>query len=157
MKRINKFKAQGFIEYAVVIAVVAAALVAGKVYFTRALMEKHRQGADVLGQGEQYALGVTAEADLDDAGRDYGSIINPQPEVDCNLVNRRVSDLESAAASLRTQANTLEQSANGVGIIMGGTSEGADTMREQARILREQADGKEAEAAQYRTDYPDCF
>lgn len=158
MRRTNRLtKAQGFIEYAVVIAVVAAALVAGKIFFTRALMEKHRQGADILGQGEQYASGVTTEIDLDDPGTDYGSLIAPQPEVDCDEVNRRVSNLENEIAGLRSQANTLEQSANGTGIIFGGTSEGQDTMREQARILREQADAKEAEAAQYRTDYPNCF
>ncbi len=156
-KRNRLAKAQGFIEYAVVIAVVAAALVTTKTYFTRAVMEKHRQGADVLGQGEQYALGVTRDVDVDPQGIDYGTNVVTQPEVDCGVVNNRVNTLQGAVDSLRAQANTLEQSENGIGIIPGGTSEGAERLREQADALRAQADEKEAEIAQYRTDYPDCF
>lgn len=158
MKRKSNPKAQSFLEYAVVVAVVAAAMVGGKIYFTRSLQEKHRQGADAFGGGEQYALGITIERDLSPQGTNYGGVNqNDDTNIDCGVVNNRVNTLQDAVNSLRSQANTLEQSAGGIGMILGGTSEGADTLREQARALRAEADAKEAEIAQYRTDYPDCF
>lgn len=46
-------------EYAVVIAVIAAALMAMRVYFVRAVQERYRQSADVFGEGQQYQEGVT--------------------------------------------------------------------------------------------------
>lgn len=57
MKRKNE--AQSFIEYTILIAIVAIALVAMKLYFGRAVQEKYRQSADVFGEGEQYAPGLT--------------------------------------------------------------------------------------------------
>ena len=53
-------KAQSFLEYAVVIIIVAAVVVAMRVYFVRAMQEKFRQSADVFGEGEQYHEGVTS-------------------------------------------------------------------------------------------------
>jgi Flp pilus assembly pilin Flp len=52
-------KSQTFLEYAVLIGVVAAALVAMRVYMVRVVQEKYRQSADVFGEGEQYQKGVT--------------------------------------------------------------------------------------------------
>lgn|GEM_PF-1830356 len=47
-------------EYAVLFALVAAALVGMRVFFTRAVQEKFRQSADVFGGGEQYSPGRTS-------------------------------------------------------------------------------------------------
>lgn len=46
-------------EYAVFIVVLAAALMAIRIYFLRAVQEKYRQSADVFGGGDQYERGVT--------------------------------------------------------------------------------------------------
>ncbi|MDD4953399.1 MAG: hypothetical protein PHG40_00645 [Candidatus Omnitrophica bacterium] len=56
-------KAQGFLEYAVFIMVIAAALFAMRIYFARAIQEKYRQAGDVFGEGEQYQPGVTQTAE----------------------------------------------------------------------------------------------
>ncbi len=47
-------KAQSFFEYAVLIIVTAAALLAMRVYMLRIVQERYRQSADVFGEGEQY-------------------------------------------------------------------------------------------------------
>jgi Flp pilus assembly pilin Flp len=58
MKRLNK-KSQTFLEYAVLIALAAAALIAMGAYMAKAVQGKYRQSADVFGEGEQYKKGVT--------------------------------------------------------------------------------------------------
>lgn len=58
MKKRNNV-AQSFVEYAVLIGVVVAALIAMRIFFTRAMQEKYRQAADLFGQGQQYEKGVT--------------------------------------------------------------------------------------------------
>lgn len=58
-------KAQSFTEYAMLIALAAAVLVAMRVFITRVVQEKFRQGADVFSQGEQYEKGKTVVTDLD--------------------------------------------------------------------------------------------
>ena len=54
--RIKKLipKAQSIIEYVVIVAVVACAILAMGFYFKRSLQGKYRQAGDVLGGGEQY-------------------------------------------------------------------------------------------------------
>lgn len=56
--KMNK-KAQSFIEFAILIAVIAIALVAMRVYFLRSVQGKFREAGDVFGGGDQYAPGVT--------------------------------------------------------------------------------------------------
>jgi len=55
-------KAQSLLEYAALIIIVLGAFLAMRVYFQRAMHERSRQSADVLGQGEQYEPGVTVES-----------------------------------------------------------------------------------------------
>jgi Flp pilus assembly pilin Flp len=52
-------KAQTILEYAVVAAVVVAALLAMQSYIKRAIQGKYREAADVFGGGEQYEYEVT--------------------------------------------------------------------------------------------------
>ncbi len=54
--------AQTFLEYAILIAIIAAVVMAMRIYFVRAVQEKYRQAADVFGEGEQYERGVTVVA-----------------------------------------------------------------------------------------------
>ena len=56
---IRSRKAQLFLEYTIVIALLVAALVAMRVYLTGAIQEKYKQSADVFGEGEQYEKGRT--------------------------------------------------------------------------------------------------
>ncbi|MFH0763275.1 MAG: hypothetical protein V1925_05250 [Candidatus Omnitrophota bacterium] len=58
MKKINS-KAQVLLEYALLIILVVAALVAMRYYIIGAVQEKYRQSGDVFGEGEQYEKGVT--------------------------------------------------------------------------------------------------
>lgn len=52
------------IEYAVLIAIVAAALIAACVYMKRALSGKWREAADTFGHGRQYAKGAASPVAL---------------------------------------------------------------------------------------------
>lgn len=52
-------RGQSAVEYAVVIAVVAAALLGMSVYAKRALSGKWRQVGDAFGYGRQYEPGMT--------------------------------------------------------------------------------------------------
>jgi biopolymer transport protein ExbB/TolQ len=61
MRRGNN--AQSFIEYAVLIGVLAGVIIAMKIYITRIMQERVRQAADVFGQGRQYEKGVTEATD----------------------------------------------------------------------------------------------
>lgn len=58
MQRKNK-QAQSFLEYAILIIIVVAALLAMRIYMLRAVQEKYRQNGDVFGEGEQYESEVT--------------------------------------------------------------------------------------------------
>ena len=49
------------IEYAVLIAIVVAALIGMQVYIKRAVCGRWRGAADVFGYGRQYEPGVTVE------------------------------------------------------------------------------------------------
>lgn len=51
--------AQTILGYALLIILVAFVFIAMQIYMTRGIQDKYRQSADVFGQGEQYAPGVT--------------------------------------------------------------------------------------------------
>jgi Flp pilus assembly pilin Flp len=55
----RKGRAQSFTEFALLIALIAMALIAMRVFMVRAIQERFRQSIDVFGQGEQYQKGVT--------------------------------------------------------------------------------------------------
>ena len=58
---INK-KSQAILGYALLIAVVVAAIIAMSVYMKRRIQGSYRKSADVFGQGEQYEpFGGTVE------------------------------------------------------------------------------------------------
>lgn len=54
MKRDRLVRAASMIEYALVVAVVIAALLGIQVYVKRAICGRWRQAADVFGYGRQY-------------------------------------------------------------------------------------------------------
>lgn len=58
MRRKNNY-AQSFLEYSLIIIVVAAALLATRMYLVRSVQAKYRQAGDVFGAGEQYVKGAT--------------------------------------------------------------------------------------------------
>ena len=58
-RRPSASQGQFAIEYAVVVAVVVAALLSMAVYVKRALSGRWRQTGDVFGHGRQYEPGVT--------------------------------------------------------------------------------------------------
>lgn len=58
MTKLNR-KAQSFITYAFLIAVLVAALIAMTGIIRNAIQGKFRQTADTFGQGEQFEPGVT--------------------------------------------------------------------------------------------------
>lgn len=89
--RKRKNKAQTFAEYAVLIALIAAALIAMRVFLLRAVQGKFRESADVFGQGEQYRKGTVIVSTST-----AGSIpfILPEGVDPCALVIRQVADLE---------------------------------------------------------------
>jgi len=64
LQRLNKNKGNGVLEFSILIAVLAAALLAMRFYFTRAVQARYRQTAEFFG-AEQYALGKTTVTNLD--------------------------------------------------------------------------------------------
>lgn len=170
--------------YAVLIALVAAALIAMRTYFVRSLQEKYRQSADVIGEGEQYAPGKTVVTNLDAAGAD-----NPEVPFDveiCQNIQARaglldyqiydedysytdyaknfhkviglpglIADYEATAVGLLSQAAILQEQ---------GKLEQAQPMIEAAAVLREQesvAEEKIAvrqeEISDLKEKNPECF
>ena len=172
MKR-KKAKAQTFLEYAVLIAIFAAAIVAMKIYFTRALQEKYRESADVFGRGEQYAKGITVESEVNSANVNSPTDPpGPGPSGDpCPSATASVDALKSQIDSLTSQAADLEKAAGDInGIIPNLKAQHATLIasaeakekeaankRAQAQSMRDTAASKEAEAANDRSSYPDCF
>lgn len=65
-------RAQSFVEYAVLIALIAAVIVGMKVFMVRAVQEKFRQSADIFGQGEQYEKGLTQVTNADELTLNMG-------------------------------------------------------------------------------------
>lgn len=141
MRRGNK--AQSFLEYAVLIAVVVGALIAMRIYITRSVQAKFKQGADVFGQGEQYEKGVTQVTNLDDTGTESGdgsgggsgSGSGSGAEViydTCDQIRDRVKALEKEVENLSIQADALEESA-------ANTEEQLPQLTAQVTVMRNQA------------------
>jgi len=80
MRKLNP-KAQSLISYAVLIAVLVAALLAMSTLIRYSVQGKFRQAADVFGGGEQYALELTtAEYDLGPNPRGTMRFLSPRFE-----------------------------------------------------------------------------
>ncbi len=60
--RLLRFRGSLSLEYAVFVAVVAAALMGMSVYVMRAVAGRYRQAGDAFGQGRQYEEGLTKAA-----------------------------------------------------------------------------------------------
>ena len=129
--RIKNNKGQHFLEFAMLLIVVAAALAAMKIYFGRGVQARYRAATDIFG-GEQYAKGVTRETNLDAPGVIIDQTIpGGLPE-------------EQQCANIRAHVALLEKENNGEDIV--------DSKGETVRIegLFEQADKLEAQASDIR-------
>ncbi len=168
--RRNKGNAQTFLEYAVLIGVVAAALVAMRVYMVRAVQEKYRQSADVFGEGEQYAKGITQVTNLDEPGKDIPEPEPKRPDT-CPGVTANVARLEGEIKDLQEQADSmlasaaqteaslpmLQQHVDALTAQAAQKETQARDLRKQALELTAQADDKQKQVDNYKKDYPDCF
>lgn len=182
MKRKNK--AQSFLEYSVVIIVVAAALIAMRIYFVRAVQEKYRQSADVFGEGEQYAQGITQSTETN--SQDPGPVEPDNPRDTCPNILAMVNTLQNeingynipvgcqppncehidglleVASKYEAEAVNLDGQ---IAILMQqGMNTQAIPLRESARILREEAVylrnkavTKQAQIENLREIRPECF
>ncbi|MBM3245386.1 MAG: hypothetical protein FJZ15_06310 [Candidatus Omnitrophica bacterium] len=175
---------QSTTEYVFLIVILAVALVAMRVYFVRAVQEKYRQGADVFGEGEQYATGVTGVTNLDGEGEDI--VIPPEDRETCANIQARIDvlsdqinrddysytdysgrfhkviglrglvvDYEATAVSLVAQARILQN--KGMNEEAAPLLEAAASLRAQADATRDQIADKEAQISELRADNPDCF
>lgn len=184
--KIGKNKAQSFLEYAVLIAIAAAALVAMRIYFVRSVQEKYRQSADVFGEGEQYAKGATqvteyasstdissssgsqdvcaniqgnvAGLEKDIHGYDVTEPGEPPQVVHHSGLLERAASFEAQAAQMRQQA----QVSSDAGFGDAGPQEAqlikmAADFENQARAYREEAADKQDEIDQLKAEYADCF
>jgi len=164
------------LAYAVLIALVAAALVAMRIYLQRSFQEKFRQAADTVGGGEQYEKGLTEIVLLDEPGQ--GSAELPViPQQMCPSIVKQVSTLETRAGKLLGRADAAE--ANAVRLeeqanilrnsptspdSAGQTQRAIDELMNNAQELRNEATGSREDAeynnglvGDYRERYPECF
>lgn len=142
MKKITNL-GQFALEYAVLIIIVVAALLAMRVFMSRAVQERYRVSADVFGQGEQYAKGVTKVTDLDGPTL----TVSPPPEkgppcaLVCNsakvtkeeikTVEAKIKNLEDQVKLLKEQIEMLEY------ILQQGEGGAEDDYRRSEEIKRQ--------------------
>jgi hypothetical protein len=164
----RKSKAQSFLEYATLVAVVVGAFVAMKVLMVRGFQGKLLQNADIFGKGEQYERGLTTYINLDAPPTNIGE--EPPGEVDpCIFLNTRVNQLEGEKAMYIEQAEAKEARAvemdqTALTLELQGMLEQAQRMRDSAQALRDSAesdrtvaDAKQQQIDIYRDKYPQCF
>jgi len=166
----RKNKSQSFIQYAILIAIVVGALIAMRVFIIRAVQEKYRQSADVFGQGEQYAKGVTTVTNLDGPMTDL-LLPLPGPTRSCSFVVSRVAGLEKEIADLKVLADSLGKSGGDTEAILLALKEQsaamtaeanqkeaqANDLRTQAAAKTVEADAKQTQIDKNKSDYPACF
>lgn len=136
----------------------------------RAVQEKYRQSADVFGEGEQYAKGVTQVVNLDDPGTDIAEAEPKRPDT-CPGVTANVAKLESEIKDLGEQADSmlasaaqteaslpmLQQRVDALTAEAGQKETQARDLRKQALELTTQADEKQKQVDSYKKDYTHCF
>jgi predicted nucleic acid-binding Zn-ribbon protein len=137
-------RSQTFTEYAILIAVVAAVLFGMRIYMERAVQQKFRESADVFGEGEQYAKGVTRAIYNDGPGPT--PITPPSGKDICPGLLSKIDVLEGEIKDLNERAAAFEQSALNLNNSATDLNAQIPLLREQARQLRIQADGYEAQA-----------
>jgi len=102
----RKNKAQTILEYAVLIGVVAAALVAMKIFMQRALQDKYRQSADTFGEGGQYEPGQSLITNVKDGKIDLAAVAQ---EADPQLaLQQELKDLQRKADGLQRKIVALD-------------------------------------------------
>jgi chromosome segregation ATPase len=127
--------------------VVIVALVAMKVFLTRSVQSKYRDGADVFGGGEQYAKG-TRVTNLD--GATLPPPVTPPVIIeDCPYVVAEVERLETDIANLRKQADDYDKAAAQIEEAIPYMQQQRDALLNDAATLESQASDKRAEAASY--------
>src|SRR3989338_6170698 len=145
MKKKSNF-AQTLLEYSILISVAAAALIGMRVYLTRAVQEKYRQAAEVYGQGEQYAKGITKNSNLDSGLKSDDVFIS------CEGAIKHVVDLNTQVGVLKNRVDNLNQLLNdALGKNLQLEVEKAESEKEVQR-LRDSATNMEAQAKQNRLD-----
>jgi chromosome segregation ATPase len=137
-------RAQVFTEYVILVAIVAAVLVGIRIYMERAVQQKFRESADVFGEGEQYAKGVTRATYNDAPGTP--PITPPSTKDICPGLLSKIDVLESEIKDLNERAESFEQSALNLNNSATNLDGQIPVLREQARQLRILADGYEAQA-----------
>jgi hypothetical protein len=168
-KRNNQ--AQSLIAYVVLISVTAAVIVSLRAYMVRIVQAKFRQSADVFGQGEQYARGVTLVSNLDaDAAGGIEPVNTAAISIDGqNFIIERVDSLqeqisyltlttdflEAGIFELDTQINTL--SAQGMAEQAGGLIKDKDRLIDRLDFIRKLALEKQAEIDAFKEKHPDYF
>ncbi|MFA4853980.1 MAG: hypothetical protein WC616_01335 [Candidatus Omnitrophota bacterium] len=137
-------RAQVFTEYVILVAIVAAVLVGMRIYMERAVQQKFRESADVFGEGEQYAKGVT-QATYSDTPGALPTIIPTAKDI-CPGLLSKIDVLDGEIKDLNERAAAFEQSALNLNNSATDLNAQIPVLREQARQLRLQADGYEAQA-----------
>lgn len=151
-----------------IIAIVAAALIAMRIYTVRGFQEKYRQSADVFGQGEQFAKSTIQT--YSNSSFDI-PVDPPDPHDPCPGVVANVDNLTAEIADLREDAATLLASAAAAEAALPEILAQAESFASQAKTREDAAAAdrklaaeeiasaieKEAEAAKNREDYPYCF
>jgi|GEM_PF-1619171 len=137
-------RSQTFTEYVILVAIVAAVLVGMRIYMERAMQQKFRESADVFGEGEQYAKGVTQATYNDEPGF-------PPPPIDppkdiCPGLLDKIKALEDEIRELNDRIASFEQSVLDLNNTIAELNAQIPILREQARQLRIQADDYEAQA-----------
>ena len=175
-------KGQSFLQYGLLIIVIAAALISMRIYATRSLQERYRQAADVFGQGEQYEPGLTTVSDTVNT-QEFVSPDEAGIGVNCNYILARVDDviqqidsqkktveeLESKVSSIESHADELEHPTNVIIrifylIFHPDVSAQVEALRSSAAAIRQQIGDLNKNIAALENDidsdrqqYPQCF
>lgn len=164
----KKNKAQSFLEYSILIVIVAIALFCMKLYFGRAVQEKYRQSADVFGEGEQYATGVTESIDetkgyipgIPKQADAKDSCVNILARID--MLENEISELLDTAAKYEAEAVKLDAQ---VAILNQENmfqqtkplTESALILREKATFLKDKVQVKQDQINNLQEAQPECF
>ncbi|MFA4888089.1 MAG: hypothetical protein WC628_00740 [Candidatus Omnitrophota bacterium] len=109
--RKRQSNAQTFIEYAILLALLTAALLTARVYMLRGVQEKFRQGVDVFGGGEQYQRGRTTVTERIISGNFSTEDYVPAPDA-CSYAFARVAYLGEQITRLGGYINLAQESSD---------------------------------------------
>lgn len=170
MKNINNH-AQSLIVYALIISLTAAVIMSMRVYVTRMVQAKFRQSADVFGQGEQYAKGLTVVTNLDgDTRADIQpTTIGVISIAGQNFIIGRVDSLEEQVDNLTKTADSLELditqldaqiaalNTQNMGQQAGALMKNKDMLMVRLAIVSKLIEEKQQEIGWFKKKYPDYF